>query len=139
MLRIRCPADILWLIAVPTSHIPLNPVLVLPFPRLVGFILGIDPVEPPGVLSGCVLKAAAFDPAVEAAADHSLEISLITIKHLVPRIVLPQDLFWSSKDYYCRCLKGKYQVPRPGFGMRLPADLAYLLARHTPAPVRLSI
>ena len=89
MLRIRCPTDILWLIALPASHIPLNPVLVLPFPRLVGFILGIDPVEPPGALTGCVLKAAAFDPIIEAAADYSLEVSLIAIKHLVPRVVLP--------------------------------------------------
>ena len=93
MLRIRCPADVLWLIVVLTNYIPLNPVLVLPFPCLVGFILGIDLMEPPGVLSGCVLKTAAFDPIVEVAADYSLEIFLIAIKHLVPRIVLPQDLF----------------------------------------------
>jgi hypothetical protein len=139
MLRIRCPTDILWLIAVPTSHIPLDLVLVLPFPRLVGFILGIDPVEPPGALTSGVLKAAAVNPAVEAAADHSLKISLIAVKHLVPRIVLPQDIFWSSKDHSGRWFESKYQVPRPGFGIRLPADLAHLLARHTPAPVRLSI
>ena len=139
MLRIRCPTDVLQLVAVPTSHIPLNPVLVLPLPRLVGFILGIDPVEPPGAFTGCVLKAAAFDPAVEAAADHSLEVSLIAVKHLVPRVVLPQDLFWSSEDHSCGCLKGKCQVLRPGFGMRISADLAHLLARHTLTPIRLNI
>lgn len=139
MLRIRCPANVLWLIAVLISHISLNLVLVFPFPRLVSFILGIDLVKPPGALSGYVLKATAFDLAVKAAADHSLEIFLIAIKHLVPRIVLPQDLFWSSKDHYCGCLKGKCQVLRPGFGIRLPADLAYFFARHTLAPVRLSI
>jgi hypothetical protein len=93
MLWIRCPIDILWLVTIPTSHIPLNPVLILPLPRLVGFILSVNPVEPPGALTGCVLKTAAFDPAVKAAADYSLEISLITIKYLVPRVVLLQDLF----------------------------------------------
>ncbi len=83
----------MWLVIVLISYIPLNPVLVLPLSRLVGFILSIDPVELLGALTGCVLKAAAFDPIVEAAADYSLEISLIAIKHLVPRVVLPQDLF----------------------------------------------
>jgi hypothetical protein len=139
MLRIRCLTDILWLIAFPTSHIPLNLVLVLPFPRLIGLVLGIDLVEPPGALIGCVVKAAAFDPIVEAAANHSLEVSLIAVKHLVPRVVLPQDLVWSGKDHSCRFLKCKCQVPRPRFDIRLPADLAHLLARHTPAPVGLSV
>jgi hypothetical protein len=131
--------DILWLIAFLTSHIPLNLVLVLPFPRLVGLILGVDLVEPLGALAGGVVKAAAFDPIVEAAADHSLEVSFIAVKHLVPRIVLPQDLVWSGKDHSCRFLKGKCQVPRPDFGIRLPADLAHLLARYIPALVRLSV
>ena len=139
MLRIRCLADVLRLIAVPTSHMPLNPVLALPLLRLVGFILGIDTVEPPGALTGGMLKAAAFDPAVEAAADYSLEVPLIAVKHLVPYVVLPQDLFRSGEDHSCRRLEGECQVPRPGFGVRLPVDLARLLARHTPAPVRLSI
>jgi hypothetical protein len=49
-------------------------------------------VEPPGALIGYIVKAAAFDPIVEAAINYSLEVSLIAIKHLVPRIVLPQDL-----------------------------------------------
>jgi hypothetical protein len=93
MLWIYCFIDILWLIAVPTSYIPLDPILVLPFPRLVGFILSVDPVEPPGVLTGCMLKTTAFDPIVEVAANYSLEVSLIIIKHLVPYIVLLQDLF----------------------------------------------
>jgi hypothetical protein len=127
------------LIVLLANHIPLNPVLVFPFPCLIGFILGVDPVEPPGVLTGGVLKAAAFDPAIKAAANHSLEVSLITIKHLVPRVVLPQDLFRSSKNYSCGSLRGKYQVLGPGFGMRIPADLAYFLAGHIPVLVRLSI
>jgi hypothetical protein len=80
--------DILWLIAFLTSHIPLNLVLVLPFPRLVGLVFGIDLVEPPGALIGCVVKAAAFDPIIEAAVNHSLEVSFIAVKHLVPRVVL---------------------------------------------------
>jgi hypothetical protein len=139
MLRIRCSIDILWLIALPANYIPLNLVFVFPFPRLVGFILGVDPVEPPVVFTGGVLKAAAFDPAIKAAANYSLEVSLIAVKYLVPRVVLPQDFFWFSKNYSCGSLKGKYQVLGPGFGMRIPADLAHFLAGHTPALVRLSI
>jgi hypothetical protein len=72
----------------------------------------------------------AFNPIIEVATNYSLEISLIAIKYLVPYIVLPQDLFRSSKNYSCRSLKGKYQVLGPGFGMRIPADLAYFLAGH---------
>jgi hypothetical protein len=139
MLRIRCSIDILWLIVLLANHIPLNPVLVFLFPRLVGFILSVDPVEPPAVFTGGVLKTTAFDPAIKAAANYSLEVSLIAIKHLVPRVILPQDFFRSSKDYSCGSLKGKYQVLGPGFGMRIPADLAYFLAGHILAPVRLSI
>jgi hypothetical protein len=101
MLRIRCPIDILWLIAVPTSYIPLNLVLVFPLPRLVGFILGVDPIKPPGVFTGYVRKAAAFDPIVKTTADYSLEVFLIAVKYLVPRVILLQDLFWSSKNYSC--------------------------------------
>jgi hypothetical protein len=127
------------LITVPTNYIPLNPVLVLPLLRLVGFILGVDLIEPPGVFTGCMLKTTAFDPAVEAAANYSLEISLITIKHLIPRVILLQDFFWSCENYFCGCLKGKYQVLRSGFGIRIPADLVYLLACYIPALVRLSI
>ena len=99
MLGICYPADVLRLVAVPTSHVPLNLVLALPLPRLVGLILSLDLVEPPGALPGCVLEAAAFDPVVEAAAGQSLKVSLIAVKHLVPHVVLPQDLFRSSKDY----------------------------------------
>jgi hypothetical protein len=77
------------LITVLINHIPLNLVLVLPLLRLIGFILGVNPVKLLGALTGYVLKAAAFDPAIKAAADHSLEISLIVIKHLVLRVVLP--------------------------------------------------
>jgi hypothetical protein len=108
MLRIRCFIDILWLIVLLVNYIPLNPVLVFPFLRLVGFILSVDPVEPPAVLTGGVLKAAAFDPAIKTAANYNLEVSLIVVKHLVPRVILPQDLFRSSKDYSYGSLKGKY-------------------------------
>jgi hypothetical protein len=101
MLRICCSIDILWLIVVPINYIPLDLVLVFPFLRLVGFILGVDPIEPPGVLTSCVLKTIVFDPAVEVAAHYSLEVSLIIIKHLVPCVVLPQDLFWSSENHSC--------------------------------------
>jgi hypothetical protein len=93
MLWIRYPIDILWLIVLLASYIMLNLVFVLLFPRLVGFILGVNLVEPPGVFTGCMLKTTAFDPIVEIAADYSLEVSLITVKHLVLRVVLPQDLF----------------------------------------------
>jgi hypothetical protein len=139
ILRIRYSIDILWLIVLPANHIPLNPVLIFPFPRLVGFILSVNLVEPPGAFTGGVLKTAAFDPAIEAAANHSLEVSLIVVKHLVPRVVLPQDLFRSSKNYSCGSLRGKYQVLGPGFSIRIPADLAHFLAGHIPALVRLSI
>jgi hypothetical protein len=108
MLWIRYPTDILWLIAVLTSYIPLNLVLVLPFPRLIGFVLGVDLVELPGVFTGCMRKTIAFNLIVKTATDYNLEVSLITIKHLVPRVVLPQDFFWSSKDYSYWGLKGKY-------------------------------
>jgi hypothetical protein len=84
--------NILWLIVFLTSYIPLNLVLVLPFPRLVGLILSVNLVEPLGALVGGVVKAAAFDLIIEAAADHSLKVSFIAIKHLVLYIVLPQDL-----------------------------------------------
>ncbi len=94
----------MWLIAVLISHILFNLVLVLPLLRLVGFILSVNPVELPGALTSYMPKAMAFNPVIEAAADHSLKVSLIAVKHLVPRIVLLQDLFWSSKDHSCRCL-----------------------------------
>jgi hypothetical protein len=93
MLWIHYSIDILWLIVVPTSYIPLDLVLVFPFLRLIGFILSVDLVEPLGAFTSCVLKTIAFDPVVETAADYSLEVSLIIIKHLVPCIILPQDLF----------------------------------------------
>ncbi len=83
----------MWLIAVLISYILFNLVLILPLLCLVGFILGVDLVEPPGALTGYVPKAVAFDPVIEAAADHSLEVSLIAVKHLVLCVVLPQDLF----------------------------------------------
>jgi hypothetical protein len=102
-------------------------------------MLGINPVEPPRALTGCVLKAAACNPTIEAVTDHSLEVSLILVKHLVPRVVLPQDLFWSSKDHLCLMCKGKDQVQGPGFKVRLFADLACLLAGDTPTPIRLGI
>jgi hypothetical protein len=139
MLWICCLIDILWLIVLLASYIILNLVLVLFFPRLVGFILSVNLVELPGALISCVFKTVVFDPVIKAAADYSLEVSLIAIKYLVPRVVLPQDLFWSSKDYSYRYLKGKYQVLKPGFGIRIPADLAYLFACYILALVRLSI
>jgi hypothetical protein len=108
MLRIRYSIDILWLIVFLANYISLNLVLVFPFPRLIGFILGVDLVEPPVALTGGVLKAAVFDPAIKAAANYSLEVSLIAIKYLVPRVILLQDFFRSSKNYSCGFLKGKY-------------------------------
>jgi hypothetical protein len=80
------------LIAFLTSYIPLNLVLVLFFPRLIGLVLNIDLVEPLGALIGCVVKAAAFDPIIKTAVNHSLKVSLIAVKHLVLYIVLSQDL-----------------------------------------------
>jgi hypothetical protein len=84
--------DILWLIVFLISYIPLNLVLVLPFPRLIGLILSVNLVEPLRALVSSVVKAAAFNLIIEAAADYSLKVSFIAIKHLVLYIVLPQDL-----------------------------------------------
>ena len=70
-----------------------NPVLILPLSCLVDFILGINPIELLGIFTGYVLKVITFDPIIEITIDYSLEVSLITVKHLVPCIVLPQDLF----------------------------------------------
>lgn len=64
MLGIRDTADILRLVALPARHIPLNPVLVFSFPRLVSLLLGLDPVESPGAFAGCMVKSAALDSAV---------------------------------------------------------------------------
>jgi hypothetical protein len=84
--------NILWLIAFLISYIPLNLVLILSFPRLIGLVLSINLIEPPGALIGYIVKVIAFDPIIEIAINYSLEVSLIAIKHLVPRVVLPQDL-----------------------------------------------
>jgi hypothetical protein len=75
-----------------TSYISLNLVLVLFFPRLIGLVLNINLVEPPRALIGYIVKAAAFDSIIETAVNHSLEVFLIVVKYLVPRIVLSQDL-----------------------------------------------
>jgi hypothetical protein len=66
----------------------LNLILILPFPRLIGLILNINLVEPPGALIGYVVKAIAFDPIIKAAINYSLKVSLIAVKHLVLYIVL---------------------------------------------------
>ena len=68
VLRIRRPANVLRLVAVLACHIPLDPVPLLPLPRLEGLVLGADPVESPGALTWRVIKPAAKDAAVEAAA-----------------------------------------------------------------------
>jgi hypothetical protein len=86
-----------------------------------------------------MLKVAAFDPVIETTADYSLEVSLIAVKYLVPYIVLLQDLFWSSEDHPYGSLKGKYQVLRSGFGIRIPVDLAHLLAYYILVSVWLNI
>ena len=71
----------------------LNLVLILSLLCLVDFILGVNPVKLSGIFIGYILKAMAFDPIVKIVINYSLEVSLIIIKYLVPRIVLPQDLF----------------------------------------------
>jgi len=45
VLGISRPADVLWLIAVPTRYVPLDPLPLLALPLLVGFIFGIDLME----------------------------------------------------------------------------------------------
>jgi hypothetical protein len=68
MVWIRRPADILRLVAVPAGHIPLDPLLLFPLPRLEGFVLRIDLVEPPGAFTWCVIKLAAKETIIETAA-----------------------------------------------------------------------
>jgi hypothetical protein len=67
VLWIRRPAEVLRLVAVPAYHIPLDPVLLFPPPRLEGVILGMDPVESPGAF-GRVIKLAAKDTTIETTA-----------------------------------------------------------------------
>jgi hypothetical protein len=68
MLWIRCPANILRLVAVLACHIPLDLVLLFPLPCLEGFVLGIDLVESPGVFIWRVIKLAAKDTIIETTA-----------------------------------------------------------------------
>jgi hypothetical protein len=52
----------------------------------------MDPVEPPGVCLRSVVEFTALDAAGQADAHHYLKVALITLKHLVSYIVLPQNL-----------------------------------------------
>ena len=92
-----------------------------------------------GIFINYILKATAFDSIVEIVIDYSLEVFFIAIKYLVLYVVLLQDLFWSSKDYFYRCLKSKYQVLRLGFSIKISVDLVYLLVCYILTPIRLSI
>jgi hypothetical protein len=65
MLRIRRPADVLRLVAVPTCHIPLNLLLLFLPPCLEGLVLRMDPVEPPGAFTWPVIKLAALNSIIE--------------------------------------------------------------------------
>jgi hypothetical protein len=89
MLWIRCPANILRLVAVPASHIPLNPLLLFPPPRLEGLVLRMDPVEPPGAFTWRVIEPTAKDTTIETTTEHDFEVSLVTVKHLISDVVLP--------------------------------------------------
>jgi hypothetical protein len=68
MLWIRRPADVLRLVVVLASHIPLNPLLLFPLPHLEGFVLGMDPVEPPGASTWCMIEPTAKDVTIETTA-----------------------------------------------------------------------
>jgi hypothetical protein len=68
MFWIRCPANILRLVVVPAYYIPLDPVLLFPFPRLEGFVLGMDPMESPGAFTWRVIKLAAKDTTIKTTA-----------------------------------------------------------------------
>jgi hypothetical protein len=65
MLWICCPANILRLVVVPAYYIPLDPFFLFLFPRLEGFVLGIDPMESPGVFTWHIIKLAAKDTIIE--------------------------------------------------------------------------
>jgi hypothetical protein len=88
MLWIGCPADVLRLVAVPTGHIPLNPLLFLPLARLVRLILRVDPVEPPRASPRGVVELTAEKTTVETTAQHDFKIPLIAIEHLISDVVL---------------------------------------------------
>jgi hypothetical protein len=85
-------ANILRLIALPTDNIPLYPLFPFCLPCLVSIVLSMDPVEPPGVCLRSVVEFTALDAAGQADAHHYLKVALITLKHLVSYIVLPQNL-----------------------------------------------
>jgi hypothetical protein len=89
MLWIRCPVNVLRLVAVPASHISLNLLLFTPLPRLGGLVLGMDPVEPPGASTWYIIELAAKDTIIETTAWHNFEVSLVVIEHLILDVVLP--------------------------------------------------
>jgi len=89
ILWIRCPANVLRLVAVLASHIPLNPLLLFPLPRLVRLVLRMDPMEPPRASTWCVTKRTAKHTTIETTAQHDFEISLVAIERLISDVVLP--------------------------------------------------
>jgi hypothetical protein len=68
MFRVGSATNVLRLITVLISNIPLNPLFPLSLPRLVSLVLGIDLVEPPGVFLRQVIKSAAINPAKQTSA-----------------------------------------------------------------------
>jgi hypothetical protein len=63
MLRVGRTANILRLIVVLASNIPLNPLFPFYLPRLVSAVLSIDLVKPPGAFLRRIAKSATLDPA----------------------------------------------------------------------------
>jgi hypothetical protein len=129
----------LRLIALPTDNIPLNPRFSFGLPCLVSIILSLDLVEPPGVCLRSVVEFTALDSAGQANAHHNLKVALITLKHLVSYVILPQNLVWSCKSYLYLLWKAKLKVNRTGLYVRLHANLAYFILGYTLSPIRLSV
>lgn len=68
MLRVGSAANVLRLIAVLASNIPLNPLFPFSLLHLVSFILGMDLVEPAGAFLRRMVESVAMDPARQASA-----------------------------------------------------------------------
>jgi hypothetical protein len=68
MLGVYYLVEVLRLVAVLTSHIPLNPLLLFPPPRLKGVVLSVDLVEPLGASTWHVIEPTAKETAIETIA-----------------------------------------------------------------------
>jgi sensor domain CHASE-containing protein len=88
MVGISSTANVLWLVALLTSNILLNPLFAFGLLCLVSIVLSIDPREPLEARLRSVVKVTTLDLTRQASAEHGLKVALITVKHLVLHVVL---------------------------------------------------